>query len=224
MKMRHAALIALFAGFAPGLANAEDAAANQNHGYFGVGFQLISENFTSSVGDATSTGGGLLLNGAGVIKTGGGIGFGITGDMGFGSRTDSDSSESIGEGLFAFDGGIVVADLLYISLGLGILSQTPDSVDITTTYTVVPLGIGILSASDTGYMLAQLRFGGGQVTTDQTSGSEDLGYFGIRLAGQTGTAHGLQFMGGLEFDTYDASNYDATDNFFRFFFGLGFGG
>jgi hypothetical protein len=216
----------LSTALAPGLAFAADQAAaaeDPNHGYFGVGLQLISNNSQTSLGDFNSAGGGLMMNGAGVLGLGNGMGFGVTGDLGFGSRTD-DNEETIGEALFGFDAGLIVADFLYLSLGLNFLNQTPDSVDVTTTYTVVPLGIGVLSASDTGYFLAQLRFGGGQASTDQDSTTVDLGYFGLRLAGQTGAKDGLQFMGGMEFDTYDASDYDATDNFFRFFFGIGFGG
>jgi hypothetical protein len=222
IRHRHALLV-LLAGLVSAPAFAEQAASD-NHGYFGVGLMLESNNSQTPLGDFNSTGGGLIINGAGIFAAGSGIGFGANGSLDFGSRTDSDTDETISEAQFGFDGGVILADLLYLSLGLQFLNQTPDSADITTTYTVVPLGIGVLKGTETGYFLAQVRFGGGQASTDQDSATEDLGYFGLRLAGQTGSANGLQFMGGLEFDTYDFSNYDATDNYFRFFFGLGFGG
>jgi hypothetical protein len=160
-----------------------------------------------------------------VFDPGEGIGFGVNGGFGFTSRTLDDADVDVAEGLFDVNGGIIVADLLYVSLGLQFLNQTEDVFDSTTTYVTVPLGIGVLKGSDAGYLLAQLRFGGGSAENDQASGSEDIGYFGLRVMGQTGTADGLQFMGGLEFDAYGADDADnTTDNFFRFFFGLGFGG
>ena len=217
-------MLLLSIGSVPGIAGAEEAAAQpDNHGYFGVGLLLESQNAQTGLGDFSSTGGGLVLNGAGVIGLDDTIGFGVTGGFGFASRTDTDTDETISEGQFGFDGGIVLADIFYISLGLNLLNQTPDSSDVMTTYTVVPLGLGMLAASDTGYLLGQLRFGSGEASNDQNNATEDLDYFAIRLVGQTGAADGLQFMGGLEFETYDSVDFDATDNFFRFFFGVGFG-
>ena len=218
-----AVLLSLSAVFTPVLAGAEEAAKSDNHGYFGVGLQLESNTSQTALGDFQSTGGGLILNGAGVIDAGN-VGFGLNGGFGFASRTDSDSDVTIAEGTFGFDGGVVLADIFYLSFGVNLLNQTPDSTDVVTTYTVVPLGLGVLAASDTGYMLAQLRFGGGEASNDQNNATADLSYFGIRLVGQTGTADGVQFMGGLEFDTYDFADVDITDNFFRFFIGVGFGG
>ncbi len=217
-----AVLLALSFGLAPVVAGAEE--TSENHGYFGVGLDLISQNAQTPLGDFNSTGGGLMLNGAGILGTGGPVGFGITGEMGFGGRTDTDSDTSISEIVFGFDGGVLIGKVFYVSVGLHMLGQTPDTTDVTTTYTVVPLGLGALWGTDSGYVLAQLRFGGGQLSNDQTSDTEDIDYFGLRLAGQTGAADGLQFMGGMEFDTFDATSIDATDNFFRLFFGVGFGG
>lgn len=224
--IRHAAFVLLM--LAPGLGSAAAAAEPakpSNHGYVGVGLALESQSVSSSTaGDFSSTGGGLIINGAGVLPLNDGVGFGLTGNMAFSSRTDSDTDESISSGQFSFDGGVVLMEMFYLSLGVQILNQSPDSVDFTQTYTVVPFGIGMLAASDTGYLLAQLRFGAGESSNDVTSDTEDLGYFGLLLAGQTGTAKGLQFMGGFGFDSYDLSDIDTTDTLFRFFVGLGFGG
>jgi len=203
---------------------AEDAAAG-NHGYFGVGLMLSTDTQSSSgTGDVTSRGGGLVLNGAGILSAGQGVGFGLNGAMDIGSRTYDDANVTDTEFQMNFDGGVVLLDMLYLSLGLQFLNQTDDVTDVMRTYTIVPFGVGVLTGNEEGYLLAQLRFGGGQLSNDQDSTTEDFGYFGLRLQGQTGTANGLQFMGGIEFDSYDASNYDYTDNIFRFFFGLGFGG
>ena len=208
-------------GLAPGLAGAQD--TPENHGYFGAGLLLTTQNATTPAGDFSSTGGGLVLNGAGVVGAGS-VGFGLVGGMEFGGRTDSDSDESIADVQLHFDGGVVIADLFYVSLGLQMLGQTPESTEVTATYTVVPLGIGMLKAEDDGYVLAQFRFGGGELSNDQTSATEDIAYFGIRLMGQTGAADGLQFMGGMEFESYDYDSIDFTDNYFRLFVGVGFGG
>jgi hypothetical protein len=221
VKTSHALLLMLSAGFAPGLAGAQDAQAD-NHGYFGAGLMLTSNSSTTAAGDFSSTGGGIVLNGAGVMNAGT-VGFGLVGGLEFGGRTDSDSDESIADAQMQFDGGIVLADLFYVSVGVQFLNMTPESSDVTATYTVVPIGLGVLSADDDGYMLAQIRFGGGEFSNDANSATADLGYFGIRLVGQKGTPDGLQFMGGLEFESYDFTDVDLTDNFFRLFVGVGFG-
>lgn len=220
---RAVGLLLLSVALAPGLAGAEEAKSD-NHGYFGVGLLLESNNASTPAGDFSSTGGGLVINGAGIVDLGGPLGLGLTGGFGFAGRTDTDSDVSISEGQFGFDAGIVVADIFYASLGLNLLNQTPDDTDVMVSYATVPLGLGVLIGSDTGYMLGQLRFGAGEASNDQNNVTADLTFVGIRLVGQTGTANGLQFMGGLEFDAYDLTDLDTTDNYFRFFFGAGFGG
>jgi hypothetical protein len=224
-RIRYGVPMLLAAVLASAPAAAQEAAAPDNHGYFGVGLMLSTNTQSSGGGgDVTSRGGGLVLNGAGIINPGTGIGFGLNGSMDLGSRTYDDFDVTDTEFQMAFDGGVVVAELLYLSLGLQFLNQTDDASDVMRTYTVIPFGVGVLTGNEEGYMLAQLRFGGGQLSNDQNNSTEDVGYFGLRLMGQTGTANGLQFMGGLEFDSYDYSDIDFTDNLFRFFFGLGFGG
>ena len=214
----------LLAALASAPVAAQQGAAD-NHGYFGVGLMLSTDTQSSNVGgDVTSRGGGVVLNGAGILSAGEGIGFGLNGSMDIGSRTYDDADVTDTEFQMSFDGGVVLIDLLYLSLGLQFLNQTDDQTDIMRTYMVVPFGVGVLAGNEEGYLLGQLRFGGGQLSNDQDSTTEDVGYFGLRVMGQTGTANGLQFMGGIEFDSYDYADFDYTDNIFRFFFGLGFGG
>ena len=212
----------LCAGLAAGPACADDRSGN--HGYAGAGFMLMSNTMQTPLGDLNSTGGGLVLNGAAVLDAGGQMDFGVTGGMDFAGRTDNDSNETISEVGLGFDGGVIIADIVYVSLGLQVLNQTPDSTNVTTTYAVVPLGLGVMHATGEGYWLAQLRFGSGELSNDQDSSTEDIDYFGIRLVGQAGAADGIQFMGGLEFDSYDYTSVNVTDGFFRLFVGLGFGG
>jgi hypothetical protein len=218
----------LSAGLGPAVAVAEESAsgtAADNHGYLGVGLMLSTDTYSSGgSSDITSRGGGIVLNGAGIFNAKQGLGFGVNGGMDIGSRTYDDYDVTDTEFQMGFDGGLVVAELLYLSFGVQFLNQTDDATDVMRTYTVVPLGVGILSGNEEGYLLAQLRFGGGELSNDQDSSTADIDYFGLRLQGQTGTANGLQFMGGLELDSYDYSDVDASDTIFRFFFGAGFGG
>lgn len=213
----------LAASMAPPLASAEPGAESTNHGYGGVGLVIATNTLQTPLGDFNSRGGGIAFTGAGVFQAGSGIGIGVTGGMDFGSRTMDDTDETIADFGLGFDGGVVFADIFYVSLGLDFHNFTPESTDITGTYTVVPLGLGILVARDSGYAVAQLRFGGGQLSNDQDNLTEDVDYFGIRVVGQTGTANGLQFMGGMEFDAYGYTSSDITDSFFRLIFGVGFG-
>lgn len=207
-------------------ASAAAAPASPLHAYGGVGLLLQSQTLTDSgYGDTSFTGGGLMLNGAGGYDNGTGVGFGFSGEMGFAANTNADNSDlTTSTFLMGFDGGVLLAKVFYLSMGIQMFNQTPDDSDITQTYFTIPFGVGMLSTKDDGYMLAQLRFGPGTVSNNQTSYTEDIGMFGIRLVGQTGTAKGLQFMGGLEFDNYSFSSSDTTDFQFRAFFGLGFGG
>lgn len=194
---------------------------NASHGYGGFGLMLESESFSSSFGDSTASGAGMIFNGAGSLGLNDNAGLGFTGAMGFSSLTDDNSTASSSTFLFDVDGGVVLQDLLYMSLGVKSLSLTSDDIDFTQTYTVLPVGIGMLSATDKGYVLTQFRFGAGQFSTDLSSATEDVGYFGIKLVGQFGNE--LQFMGGLEMDNYSFTDTDATDFYFRMFFGMGFG-
>jgi hypothetical protein len=219
-KKPFAVLMLLAAACAPTMAGAQE--PRENHGYGGGGLVLVSGNTQTPGGDFNSTGGGIVFTGAGIFDLGT-LGVGVTGEMAFGGRTDDDSDAEISDALVAFDGGMIVADMLYLSLGVHVLGQTFEDVDITTTYTVVPLGIGFIKGDDKGYFLGQIRFGAGTATNDFDSSEDDIGYFGIRLVGQTGMANGVQFMGGMELDAYDLKDSDVTDNFFRIFAGVAFG-
>jgi len=225
------AVIALLAAAcAPSLVIAqEEAAKKENHGYGGVGLALVSSNSSSdTAGDTNWTGGGLGFTGAGVFDLGA-VGIGVTGAMQFGARTEQDSDQEVTDVQVAFDGGVIVAKMLYLSLGVNTLATTVDSADtgvgtdITYSKVVVPLGIGFISADDKGYFLGQIRFGGGTATEDYTDSDTDIGYFGIRLAGQTGMANGVQFMGAMELDAYDYKDIDLTENYFRLILGVAFG-
>lgn len=192
-----------------------------SHGYGGFGLMLESESFSSSLGDSSASGAGMIFNGAGSLGLSDNAGLGFTGAMGFSSLTGDNSTTSSSTFLFDVDGGVVLQDVFYMSLGVKSQSQTFDDIDFTSTYTVMPIGIGMLSANDKGYLLTQFRFGAGQYSTDFSSSTEDVGYFGIKLVGQFGNE--LQFMGGLEMDNYSFTDTDATDFYFRMFFGMGFG-
>lgn len=206
-------------------AEAAAPAEKASHAFGGVGLMLSTASQSTPLGDFSSAGGGIAFNGAGSLSTGSDIGVGFTGHLGFGSRTDNDdSSISIAESNLAFDGGIIFAKMLYLSLGMQFQNDTDDASDITQTYFMVPLGIGILSTDDSGYMLAQLKLGGGQWSNDADNSTEDVTMFGIRLAGQSGTPMGLQFMGALDLENYTWADTDITDFRFRATIGLGFGG
>lgn len=206
-------------------AAATQAPASPLRGYGGIGLMLESVSLSTPGGDTGFTGGGLIFNGAGAYDTGGDVGMGFNGQLAFGSSTNNDDTSVSSTGvLFGFDGGILLAKMFYLSLGMQIQNDTPDNFDVTQTYFVIPLGLGMLWTADDGYGLVQLRFGGGQVSNDSSNDTEDVGMFGIRIQGQTGTAKSLQFMGGLEMENYSWSSIDYTDFRFRAFFGLGFGG
>ncbi len=221
-KKPFAVLMLGAAACAPMLASAAESGERENHGYGGIGLALVSSNAQTPLGDTNWGGGGLAFTGAGVFDTGA-IGIGVTGAMEFGTRTEQDTDAELTDAMIAFDGGVIVADMLYLSLGLNVLNQTDDDIDVTGTYTVVPLGIGFIKADDDGYFLGQIRFGGGEASNDLNNATDDIGYFGIRLVGQTGMANGVQFMGGMELDAYDLKDSDITDNYFRLIFGVGFG-
>ena len=222
-----AVLALLAAACAPAVAMAED--DKENHGYGGVGLALVSSSTSSNTaGDTNWTGGGLGFTGAGAFDLGA-IGIGVTGAMQFGGRTEQDSDVEVTDAMVAFDGGVIVAKFLYLSLGVHVLGTTYDAADtgvgtdVTFTNTVVPLGIGFINADDKGYFLGQIRFGGGTATEDYFDTDQDIGYFGIRLVGQTGMENGVQFMGAMELDVYDYKDTDLTENFFRLILGVGFG-
>ena len=223
-----AVLALLAAASAPTVASAQDDGGG-NHGYGGVGLALVSSSTSSaSLGDTNWTGGGLGFTGAGVFDLGA-VGIGVTGAMQFGGRTEQDTDVEVTDAMVAFDGGIIVVKMLYLSLGVHTIATTFDAddtgvgTDVTYSNTVIPLGIGFINADDKGYFLGQIRFGGGTATEDYFDSEEDIGYFGIRLAGQMGMENGVQFMGAMELDAYDHKDTDLTESFFRLILGVAFG-
>jgi hypothetical protein len=219
-----AVLMLVAAGCAPMAAGAEEGAM---HGYGGGGLALVSSNSSSdALGDTNWTGAGLGFTGAGAFDVGS-IGIGVTGGMQFGSQTEQDTDAELTDAIVHFDGGVILVDMLYLSLGVNSYATTYDTGvgDITVTRAVIPLGIGFITADDKGYFLGQLRFGGGTASEDYSDTDEDIGYFGLRLQGQAGAENGVQFMGAMEMDFYDYP--DSSDNFseafFRVILGVGFG-
>ncbi|MGH7184805.1 MAG: hypothetical protein ACRETF_02415 [Nevskiaceae bacterium] len=215
--------IAAFSLLAAVMAPAATAAEREHHGYGGGGLMLSTSTTDTPLGDVNTGGAGVAFTGAGLFNVAPIVGIGVTGGLMFGARADDDSDEDIGEAQVALDGGVVLADIVYLSLGFDVLSFTPESTDVTFSYAVVPLGIGVFKATDSGYLLAQLRFGGGELSDDSTNFTQDVGFFGIRLAGQIGKDNGVQFLGGMELNAYDYKDVDVTDTYFRVFFGVGFG-
>lgn len=230
MTMKPFAVLALSAVACAPLAAGADEQDKEMHGYGGIGLALTSSAKSDAVftGDTNWTGGGLGFTGAGAFDLGA-VGIGVTGTMEFGVRTEQDTDFETGNAMVAIDAGVIVVDMLYISLGFQSLAETYDGsdlgsgTDVTFSKFVIPLGIGFIDADDDGYFLGQIRFGGGTATEDFADTEEDVGYFGIRLVGQKGMENGVQFMGAMELDAYDYKDVDATENFFRIILGVAFG-
>ena len=225
-KKPFAVLAVLAAACAPSLAGAQEPAKKESHGYGGGGLMLVSNTLDQGVGggSADSGGGGVFAYGAGLFDVGA-VGIGLNGGIFGGERTYDDVDVDVAEGQFSMDGGVVLFDLLYLTLGVQSYAYTvedPTLGDFTTSYVTVPLGVGVYKATDSGYLLAQVRAGGGTVTYEDDS-EEDLGYFAIRFMGQVGAANGVQFLGGLEVESYDLKDSDLQDDYFRIFLGVAFG-
>ena len=221
-----AVLAVLAAACAPSLVVAQEPAKKESHGYGGGGLMLVSSTLDAGTGGGSldSGGGGVFAFGAGLFDVGA-VGIGVNGGFFGGERTYDDIEVDVAEGQFAVDGGAVFLDILYVTLGVQSYAFTVEDTGFgeqTTSYVVVPLGVGAYKATDNGYLLAQVRFGGGTVTYEDDT-EEDLGYFGIRLMGQIGAANGVQFLGGMEVESYDLKDSDLKDDYFRIFLGVAFG-
>jgi len=216
------AAFAVLAVLAPGFASAEE---RPHHGYGGGGLYLTSATLDAGSGgsSADSGGAGFFLAGAGVFNVASQVGIGLNGGFFAGSRTFDDSDEDVGEAQFAVDAGGVFFDLLYVTLGVQSYAYTFENPDVTFSYVTVPLGIGVFKATDSGYLLGQVRFGGGTASEDAFDTEEDIGFVGIRVMGQIGAANGVQFLGGLDLDSYDFDESETNDNYFRLFLGCAFG-
>lgn len=193
-------------------------------GYLGFGLVLVSHTLSTPFGDGDSSGGGIGGHGAGhsgpVNES---LDIGFTGQVAIMGRTADETDEDLADVMYEVDGGLRISRLLYVTLGYTTQSTAYDTSDVTTTYSVVPVGVGVLRTTDTGYALAQLRVGGGRITNDQDDSSESVGYVGLRGVFQQGSADGVQFMVGLGWDRYDIKDLDFQDDFLRVDLGLGFG-
>ena len=193
-------------------------------GYLGFGLVLVSHTLSTPFGDGDSSGGGIGGHGAGhsgpVSES---LDIGFTGQVALMGRTADDTDEDLADVMYEVDGGLRLSRLLYVTLGYTTQSTAYDTSDVTTTYSIVPVGVGLLRTTDTGYALAQLRVGGGRITNDQDDSSESVGYVGLRGVFQQGSADGVQFMIALGWDRYDIKDLDFQDDFLRVDLGLGFG-
>lgn len=211
----------------PAPAAAQPAPAGEQggaQGYLGFGLMLVNHTLSTPIGDGDSSGGGVGGHGAGhsapISEL---LDIGFTGQFALMGRTAEETDEEFADFMYEVDGGLRFWSLLYLSLGYTTQSTTYDLADMTTTYSIVPVGIGVLRTTDRGYALAQLRLGGGRITNDQDDSSESVGYVGLRGVLQHGAADGVQYMVGLGWDRYDIKDFDFQDDFLRVDLGLGFG-
>lgn len=199
----------------------EDAA----HGYFSLGLVAASSTLSSPLfPDIDASGGGVAVHGvahSGQVNPSLDIAF--SGQVALTSREYDGGGPEVADVLYEIDGGLRLSDLFYLSLGYTTQATAFDNPDIVLTYNVVPVGIGLLSTRESGYMLAQLRVGGGRISNDQNDDTDSVGYLGVRAAFQRGFGSGLQFMLGLGWDRYEVRDFDETEEFLRLELGLGFG-
>jgi hypothetical protein len=203
---------------------AEEPAAAGAQGYLGFGLVLVSHTLSTPLGDGDSSGFGVSGHGAGhsaAINESLDIGF--TGQVAIMGRAADETDEEFADVMYEVDGGLRISELLYLTLGYTTQSTAYDTADVSTTYSVIPVGVGVLRTTDTGYLLAQLRLGGGRLTNDQDDASESVGYVGLRGVFQQGADDGVQFMVAVGWDRYDIKDFDFQDDFLRVDFGLGFG-
>ena len=192
-----------------------------------LGFGLIAASGTQSLPgfpDADSGGGGFGANGAGHSRPiTPSLDIAFAGQVALMGREFDRGSEETGDVLYEVDGGIRISQIVMLTLGYSTQVTGYDQLDLATSYTVIPIGIGILHTHDKGYVMGQLRLGGGRASNDQNNDTEGLGYVGLRGVLQHGAANGVQFMLGLGLDKYELDDTDLTDEFFRLELGLGFG-
>jgi hypothetical protein len=209
-------------------APAQDAPAaydkDRAHGYLSLGLIAASSTTETPVGDAEASGGGIGVQGAGhSSKVNPSLDIAFRGLIAIMGREFDDTNAEVGDVMYEVDGGIRLADLFLLTLGYSTQVTAYENPDIATTYNVIPVGIGILRTRESGYVLAQLRFGGGRLGNDQNDDTEGVRYAGIRGVVQHGFGSSLQFMLGLGLDRYELDDSDAAEDFVRLEFGLGFG-
>lgn len=198
--------------------------AEPARGYVGFGLVGVGHTYSSPLGDLDSSGGGFVANGAFHSQPlNPSLDIAFRGELSVTGREFDGSGTKVGDVMFEVDGGMRISRLLLLTLGYTTHGIAYDNPDITFNYGVIPIGIGILHTTDSGYVLAQVRVGGGRLSNDQTNDTEDVGYAGIRAVVQHGFDSGIQFMLGLGLDNYQLDDTDEEEQFFRLEFGLGFG-
>lgn len=203
-------------------APAHDATAAQ--GYLGFGLVLASHSVSTPAGDGDSSGGGIVGNGAGhSAPISPSLDIAFTGQVAIMGRTYDQTDEDAADVMYEVNGGLRFSELLYLSLGYTTQSTAYETSEVTSTYNVIPVGVGVLRTTEAGYVLAQVRVGGGSITDDETDDRESVGYVGLRGVFQQGSADGVQFMLGVGWDRYDIKDFDIQDDFLRVDLGLGFG-
>ena len=192
-------------------------------GYGAIGLVATSSTLeTPGLPDADAGGAGLTLRGAAHSgKVNPSLDIAFTGEIAGMARTYDDTDVDVADGLYEINGGIRISDLFFASLGIQSQSSAYDN--LTTTYNIVPLGIGLLHTHERGYSLAQLKLGVGAMTNDQSNDRETLGYVGLRGFWQYGAPSGIQFMLGLGLDKYEFKDAGGSERFFRLEAGIGFG-
>ena len=209
-------------------ARTEEAAASKNekaHAYLSFGLVAANSSFSSPlIGDVDASGGGLGLHGAAHSgKVNPSLDIGFSGQVALMSRTFDDTDVDVADVLYEIDGGLRFSNLFYLTLGYSTQVTAYENPDLVTTYNIVPVGLGVLKTSESGYLLAQLRAGGGRLSNDQNDDTESVGYLGLRAVVQHGFGSGVQFMLGLGLDRYDLGDANQTDDFVRLEAGIGFG-
>jgi hypothetical protein len=199
----------------------EDAA----HGYLSLGLVAAGSTLSSPpFPDIDASGGGIAVHGvAHSAQVNPSLDIAFSGQFALMSREFDGSGSEVADALYEIDGGLRLSDLLYVSLGYSSQAMAFDNADVVLNYAVVPVGVALLSTGESGYVLAQLRAGGGRLSNDQNDDTESVGYLGLRAAVQRGFGSSVQFMLGLGWDRYDFSDIDQTEDFLRLELGLGFG-
>lgn len=207
-----------------GEAKPGEAPEGEAKAYVAFGLAAAGHTLSTPLGDLDSGGGGFVMNGAGHSRPlNPSLDIAFRGELSIIGREFDAGGPQTGDVMFEVDGGMRISQLLLLTLGYTTHAIAYDAPEVVLTYNVIPVGLGVLHTTDSGYFLAQLRVGGGSLTNDQNNGSESVGYAGIRAVMQHGFDSGVQFMLGLGLDTYEMDDTDEEEQFVRLEFGLGFG-
>jgi hypothetical protein len=192
--------------------------------YLGFGLAAVSHTLSTPLGDFDSGGGGFFMNGAGHSRElNPSLDIAFRGELSIAGREFDDGGPETGDVMFEVDGGMRISRMFLLTLGYTTQVIGYETPEVAFTYNVVPIGLGLLRTHESGYFLAQVRVGGGQISNDVDSSTESVGYAGIRAVVQHGFDSGVQFMVGLGLDSYDIEDTGEEEQFFRLEFGLGFG-